>query len=44
MRGKSKSVGVTCTPCKLKWHKKFYTCWCKFIWETPFYKIKKLTK
>ncbi len=28
-----------CTPHRLGWHKKYFSCYCKFIWETPTYKL-----
>lgn len=32
-------VDGQCTPCKNKWHKRYYTCYCTFKWETPTYRI-----
>ena len=30
---------IKCMPCKNKWAKRFYKCWCMFEWQAPEYRI-----
>jgi len=36
-----KPTTYKCSPCRLGWHERYYTCSCKYVWETPTWKIVK---